>query len=191
MKKITAFLLCALLLVIPLCPAASAVSVESDVEYFDDGSYMTLTYARPYIESLPGDDAVPEEDTDGIFEESAPSVLNRLIRWFKDLIHKIFAKQTTVTKTKYCNYFSSDGELLWYIRLEGKFTYNHRKAVCVSSDIKCEILDSDWKLISAEHSEEGNTAKGSFSIRQYKLGVPLKRIEKNLTLTCSKNGTVK
>lgn len=191
MKKITAFLLCALLLVIPLCPAASAVSVESDVEYFDDGSYMTLTYARPYIESLPGDDAVPEEDTDGIFEESAPSVLNRLIRWFKDLIHKIFAKQTTGTKTKYCNYFSSDGELLWYVRLEGKFTYNHRKAVCVSSDIKCEILDSDWKLISAEHSEEGNTAKGSFSIRQYKLGVPLKLVEKNLTLTCSKNGTVR
>ena len=191
MKKITAFLLCTLLLVIPLYPAASAVSVESDIEYFDDGSYMTMTYARPYIESSPGDDAVSEEDADGVFEESSPSVLNRLIRWFKDLINKIFAKQATVTKTKYCNYFSSDGELLWYVRLEGKFTYNHRKAVCVSSEINYEIFDSDWKLISAEHREEGNTAKGCFSMRQYKLGVPLKLIEKNLTLTCSKNGTVK
>ena len=106
MKKITAFFLCTLLLIVPLYPAASAVSVESDIEYFDDGSYMTVTYARPYIESLPGDDAVSEEDTDGVFEESSPSVLNRLIRWFKDLINKIFAKQATVTKTKYCNYFT-------------------------------------------------------------------------------------
>ena len=190
MKKVIALFLCALLFAIPLYPVASAVSVESDIEHFEDGSYITVTYVRPPENTAPDIGNESWEDIDSV-EESAPSGLTRLLLWIKDIFNKIFAVQSTVTKTKYCNYFSSDGELLWSVYLEGKFTYNHRKAVCVSSNIKYDILDSDWKLISVEHSENGNAAKGSFSIRQYKLGVPLKLIEKTLTLTCDKNGNIK
>ncbi len=190
MKKITAFFLCTLLLIIPLYPAALAVSVESDIEHFDDGSYITVTYVRPPSGTSPDAGDESWEDTESV-EESSLSVLNKLLLWIKDIFNRIFAKQSTVTKAKYCNYFSSDGELLWSVCLKGKFTYNHRTATCVSSEINYEIFDSDWKLISAEHREEGNTAEGEFSIRQYKLGVPLKLIEKVLTLICDKDGNIK
>ncbi len=191
MKKLIAFLLCTLLLILPLYPAVSAESAESGIEHFDDGSYMTVTYSKPYTENPPDNDNIGSgEDYNDSVAENAPSALTRLICWFKDILNKIFAKQSTVTKTKYCNYFSSDGELLWSVSLKGKFTYNHRKAVCVSSEMNYEILDSDWKMISTDHTEDGNTARGEFTIKQYKLGVPLKTIERTLTLACNKNGNV-
>lgn len=190
MKKITALLLCTLLLVFALYPAVSATSVESDTEHFDDGSYLTVTYVRPPSNTIPDDDDCYWEDTDEAVEID-PSALTKIIRWLKDIFAKIFAKQSTVAKYKYCNYFDSEGKCLWSVCLKGTFTYNHRKAVCVASEITYEIRDADWKLLSSDSAEEGNSAKGSFSIRQYKLGVPLKLIERTLTLTCDKEGNVK
>lgn len=193
MKKIVAFLLCAILLFSAVYPAVSATSVESGKEYFDDGSYITVTYVRPLNEiNPPADDNSDSywEDTDQAIE-SASSVLMRIIRWLKDILEKLFAKEKTITKTKYCNYFDKEGKLLWSASLKATFTYNHRKAVCVSGDISYEITDPDWKMLSFGSKEEGNTASGYFSIRQYKLGVPLKLIEKTLTLKCDRDGNVK
>ena len=148
---------------------------------------MTVTYVGP-----PSDTADEDcwEDIDGAEEENSPSSLTKLIRWLRNFFQKLFAKQSTVIKTKYCNYFDSKGNCLWSVRLSGTFIYNHRKSVCVSSEITYEIRDSDWKMLSYTSNEDGNTATGEFSIRQYKLGVPLKLIEKTLTLTCDKNGNV-
>lgn len=187
MKKTTFFLLCSLLIFTALCPGVSATSVESDVERFEDGSYLTVTYYKPSEATSPDG----WEDTDATEESDAVSFFTRIIRFFRNLLNKLFAKQETITKTKYCNYFDSDGKLLWSVQLKGTFTYNHRTSVCVSSEITDIIMDSDWKLQSKNSIEEGNSAKGSFAVRQYKLGVPLKLIEKELTLTCDKNGNVK
>lgn len=192
MKKLIAILLCCLVISLAVYPAVSATSVESDVERFDDGSYITVTYVRPPNEIKPPAD----DDSDGYWEdtdhaEEAVSTVTKIIRWLKNFLERLFARQKTTTKTKYCNYFDSNGKLLWSVSLKATFTYNHRKAVCVSSEITCEIRDSDWKLISSEHSEDGNSAKGTFAVRQYKLGVPLKLIERTLTLSCDKEGNVK
>lgn len=192
MKRIIAFILCTVLLFSAVYPAVSATCVESDTERFDDGSYITVTYTRPSEEITPPSDDDEDcywENTDSA--ESAPSVLTKIIRWVKELFAKLFGKQTNITRYKYCNYFDSEGKLLWTVRLKGTFMYNHRKAVCVDSDITCEIRDSDWKLLSSDHSESGSSAVGSFAIRQYKLAVPLKLIEKTLTLSCDKEGNVK
>ena len=191
MKKIIALIICTVLFLFAAYPAVSATSVESDIERFDDGSYMTVTYTRLPEEITPPSD----DDEDGYWEdiesaESDPSVLTKIIRWIKELFRKLFGKQENITRYKYCNYFDSEGNLLWTVRLKGTFTYNHRKAVCVDSDITCEIRDGDWKLLSSDHSESASSAVGTFSIRQYKLGVPLKLIEKTLTLTCDKAGNV-
>ena len=190
MKKIIAFVLCSLLLTAMVVPAVSA-EYSQGTEYFDDGSYIVVTYVKPNVESDNDDIEGEWEDIFAEEESESTSFFNRLIKWFKDIFSKLFAKQSVVTKTKYCNYFDSNGKLLWSVCLKGTFSYNHRKALCVSSDITYEIRDSDWKMISYDSSEENNTAKGEFSIRQYKLGVPLKLIEKELTLTCDKDGNVK
>ena len=191
MKKIIAFVLCSLMMITALYPCAEAVSVESGKEQFDDGSYLLVTYVKPQEETSGDDDGWVDVDSSETEESESASFFNKIIKWFKDIIGKLFAKQSSVTKTKYCNYFDSNGKLLWSVCLKGTFSYNHRKALCVSSDITYEIRDSDWKMISYDSSEENNTAKGEFSIRQYKLGVPLKLIEKELTLTCDKEGNVK
>ena len=191
MKKIISFILCTLLLLTAVYPAVSAAYVPAGAQRFDDGSYITVTSYRPY--SKPYDDEDHFESINGAEDESSPatSPLAKFILRLKEIFAKIFAKQSTVTKYKYCNYFDSEGYLLWSVRLKGTFTYNHRKAVCVNSEITCEILDPDWNVISCNSSEDGNCATGSFAIRQYKLGVPLKLIEKTLTLTCDKEGNVK
>lgn len=187
MKRFLALILCCLLFITAVYPAASAASPYSLREEFDDGSYITVTYSRP--SSGADSEGGSWEDLDA--SESEESGLNKIIRWIRDFFKMLFAKKSTVEKTKYCNYFDSKGKLLWSVSLKGTFTYNHRNAVCVSSEITYEITDSDWKIISCKSSEENNTAKGSFAIRQYKLGVPLKLIEKELTLTCDKQGNVK
>ncbi|MBO5936917.1 MAG: hypothetical protein J6Q79_04800, partial [Clostridia bacterium] len=166
MKKIMAFLLCSLLLFTALCPAVSATSVESDIERFDDGSYLTVTYYKPTEGTSPDG----WEDTDATEESDAVSFFGRIIRFFRNLLNKLLSKQETITKTKYCNYFDSEGELLWSVQLKGTFTYNHKTSVCISSEITDIIMDSDWKLQSRDCREEGNTAIGEFAIRQYKLG---------------------
>lgn len=191
MKKLIAILLCCLVISLAVYPAVSATSVESDVERFDDGSYITVTYVRPPDEIKP-----PDDDSDGYWEdidhtEEAVSTVTKIIRWLKNFLERLFAKQKTATKTKYCNYFDSNGKLLWSVSLKATFTYNYRKALCVSSETTYEIRDTDWKMLSYTGEEEGNTASGHFSIRQYKLGVPLKQIEKTLTLRCDRDGNVK
>lgn len=184
MKKIIAFLICSLLIFTAVYPVVWARASQNETEYFEDGSYLTVTYIRPA-----GDDS--EGDWEHIdAAESVPSPLTRIIRWLKDIISRLFAKQETIVKTKYCNYFDSDGKLIWTVMLKASFIYNHRKAVCVSSEITYEIKDADWKMLSYSSEEEGSTATGDFSIRQYKLGVPLKIIERTLTLTCDKEGNV-
>ncbi len=190
MKKIIAFVMCSLLLITALCPCALASSIESGREQFDDGAYLIVTYVKPPEESSENEDDWVDTDSTDTEEIEGISFFDKIIKWFSNVLNKLFAKQKTVTKTKYCNYFDSKDNLLWSVSLKATFTYNYRKAICVSSEIRYEIRDKDWTIISYDSSEENNTAKGEFAMRQYKLGVPLKLIEKELILTCDKNGNV-
>lgn len=190
MKKTISLILCALLITTIFVPAVSAESNETHTEYFDDGSYMTVTYIKPSTGSE--DDEDHWENVDNTIEEGSEttSFFHKIIKWFRGILNKIFAKQSKISKTKYCNYFDSNGRLLWSVSLKGDFTYNGKNAVCVNSNITYEIRDKDWNILSYTSDEYENIAKGEFAIRQYKLGVPLKLLEKTLTLTCDKNGNV-
>ncbi len=175
MKKLICFVLCSLLILNFFVPAASA-EYENEKTYFDDGSYLEI--------SETGYEEIKEDLT------PLPSFINRIVKWLKGIIDKLKGNKF-VTKSKYANYYSSDGEMLWSVQLKAEFTYNGKKAVCNESEISYMIYDHDWQLLGSSHSEKDNTAQGSFVMKQYKLGVPLKEIEKTLTLTCDKNGNVK
>ncbi len=175
MKKLICFVLCSLLIFGCFVPAASA-EYENEKTYFDDGSYLEISETG-YEET--------EEDAAPI-----PSLISRIIKWLKGIIDKLKGNKF-VTKSKYATYYSSEGEILWSVHLKAEFTYNGKKAVCDKSEINAMIYDLDWRLLESSHSEKDNTAQGSFVMKQYKLGVPLKEIEKTLTLTCDKNGNVK
>ncbi len=196
MKKIIAFVLCTLILTAMLVPAVSAEYSEERI-YFDDGSYLEYSDKLIHIPPVPPSGDGDFSDTMGDGEEveenqssSLSSFLSRLVKWIKDIVARL-SRTKTVKKTKYANYYASNGKPLWSVYLTAEFSYNGKKALCTSSSISCVIVDKDWKLVYSSNSEQENTAVGNFVVKQYKLGVPLKEIEKTLTLTCDKNGNVK
>ena len=172
MKKIFALFLCVLISGLCIIPAFASASREEEIEYLDDGSY--------YI-SIVSDNKENEYES-GIFA--------RLLEFFRKLID-FFRGQKSVSKTKYLNYYSSDGRLLWTAALEADFIYSKNNATCTDADFYMNIYDSDWKLHSSESSFETDTAHAHFSVKQYKLLVPLKTIEKYMTLTCDNKGGVR
>ncbi|MBQ7116969.1 MAG: hypothetical protein IJN88_02020 [Clostridia bacterium] len=192
MRKFFAVILSVLLFVFSLVPCAGAY--ESEREFFDDGSYIIISDELIGNDSsgdgYEGDDTIGAEGTPGSEDNGVTGFLERIV----ELIRKIIAllkRNKTAEKTKYVSYFSADGELLWTAVLTAEFSFNGKKSVCDSADAGCLIYDSDWKLLSKEIRKKDNSASAYFKIRQYKLGVPLKTIEKTITLTCDKDGNIK
>ena len=119
------------------------------------------------------------------------SFLLKLLNLMKRLFALLFPdRPLTVSKTKSAEYFDANGKGLWMISLTADFTYNGKTSACTNARVTYKIYDSDWKNVSSSCSKSAATATGTFSMRQYKLGVPLKLIEKTLTLTCDANGKV-
>ena len=192
MKKIVSLALCLFLFVFSVAPVSEATAWdEGDREYLEDGSYILVGF---------NDDAMEDEDL-AAEEESQISFIQRLINLIKKLFDFLFGKKEeaegntvqirAVSKTKYAKYYDSDDNLLWSVYLTGYFRYNGEMSECTDVSVSFDIKDSDWRLISAEGTKNGSGAEGKFILKQYKLGVPLKEIEKVLTLTCDENGNVK
>lgn len=181
MKKIISLLLCILMIfpaTLPLCHA-SAIK-----ETLDDGSYI--------VEDFEYEDV----NLDGA--ETSESFITKIINLIKRIIELIFGKKAeetpeikTTSATKYSEYYDKNGTLLWAVYLTGYFSYNGDTSTCTDSSVSYIIHDSDWKLLSVENTETTNTAKASFTVKQYKLGVPLKTIQRELTITCDKDGKLK
>lgn len=175
MKKLTALLLLCVCLVMPLAPVFAAESSVPEVrEVLEDGDFIVT---------------VIEDGAAGIQNEDTLSTFGRLLELLKRLI-RLFTGTKTVEKTKYVNYYDKNGALLWTVQMEAVFSYSKNKATCDKARITSVFYDSDWKLISSSTSKDGNTATGRFTVRQTKLGVPLKTVERTVTLTCDTNGTV-
>lgn len=172
MKKIISVLMCTVFILLSALPVFGAENIREETEYFDDGSYITVNVS---------------ENTEN---ESSGSIFARLLDFLRRLID-FFKGQKTVSKTKYLNYYSSDDELLWTARLKGEFVYTKNSAVCTLAEFSADIYDSDWQLVSSSCSESGNTAVADFTVRQYKLLVPLKTVEKTMKLVCDTSGNVK
>ena len=170
MKRIVSVILCFLML-LPVCSLFVSSASEIKTEYLDDGSFIESGFFE-----------VREE-------ASAVGILAKLMEFFRKLM-EFFTGNKTVSRTKYVNYYSSEGELLWAAFLDAEFRYNKNEAVCTDAHFRCEIYDSDWKLNSSDINKNENKATVNFSVKQYKLAVPLKTIERELSLTCDTKGNV-
>ncbi len=98
-----------------------------------------------------------------------------------------FATSTT-TKTKYSSYYNSDGDLEWRVYLTGTFTYTGSSATCTKATKSYKIYDDHWKVTSSSASKSGNKATGNFTVKRYLAGIPIRTVNKSLTITCSKTG---
>ncbi|MBE6791323.1 MAG: hypothetical protein E7535_09080 [Ruminococcaceae bacterium] len=170
MKKTISIFLSALTVLFTALPV-SALSVPEEREYCEDGSYFVTTVS------------------DNLKNEAELGIFNRILEFFRKII-EFFTGQKSISKTKYLNYYSSDGDLLWTARLKADFTYTKTSSVCTDSEFGIEIFDKDWTLLSAENSEKDNRAEALFSVKQRKLLVPLLTVSKKITLTCDNGGKV-
>ena len=177
MKKILCILLCGALLFAAVLPAL-ANDVPEQRETLADGSYFVTVVSdnSPHYGEIAA-------------ETGLTALINRLIRLLRQLI-ELLSGIKTVSKTKYVNYYDSNGTLLWTVSLTADFTYNKQQATCTSVSRHSEVYDRDWSIVSSRTEKSGNTATGRFTVQQTKLGVPLKTIERTLTLTCDPNGNV-
>ncbi len=182
MKKFIAVLLCALTLLFSVMPCAA--SIEQEREYFEDGSYLVISDEIENNDIINGEEGISPEG------EEQFSFLKKLIEFIKKII-EFFKNRETTTKTKYISYYDSEGTCLWTAYITGEFSYNGKKSVCESVKSGCYIYDTDWSVVSKESSKKGNTATALFKIRQYKMAVPLKTIEKAVILVCDKDGNIK
>lgn len=94
----------------------------------------------------------------------------------------------TVSRNKSADYYESDNKKAWTVTLNGTFSYTGSSATCTKSATSYTIYNSAWKVTSAVPSKSGNKATGTFTVKKYVLGIPVKTVNKTLTITCSNTG---
>ena len=95
----------------------------------------------------------------------------------------IMSTAKTKTGSKKASYKSKSGDVLWYVKVTGKFTYNGSTSKCTSASATAASNSSSWKITDKSSSRSGNEAKASATAQRK--GVDYHR---TVTLSCSKTG---
>ena len=95
----------------------------------------------------------------------------------------IMSTAKTKTGSKKASYKNKSGDVLWYVKVTGKFTYNGSTSKCTSASASAVSNSSSWKIIDKSSSRNGNEAKASATAQRK--GVDYHR---TVTLSCSKTG---
>ena len=177
MKKILCVLLCVALLGTAVFPVF-ANSVPEQRETLADGSYL--------VTSMDGDEP---RHADVFEEDSFFALINRIIRFLRELIRKLTLTEI-ITISKYVDYYDSDDTLLWRVCLTASFTCSKQQAICTAASVQSVVYDGDWSVVSSDAEKEGNTATGRFTVQRNKPGEPQTTIERTITLTCDADGNV-
>lgn len=94
----------------------------------------------------------------------------------------------TITKSKSSYYYDNKDNAQWRVTITGTFNYTGSSATCTKATTAYTIYDNAWKVTSAVPSKSGNKATGTFTVKKYVLGVPLKTVNRTVTITCSNTG---
>ena len=124
-------------------------------------------------------------------------VANQKIEHFPDgsyiiteLTESAYSNRSSVTRSKFSTYYDNDNTALWMVELTATFSYNGTSATCTYVSTGHTIYDTSWQVTNAAASKSGNTATGDFTVKKYFLGIPIKTVNRTLTLTCSPTGVV-
>lgn len=97
-------------------------------------------------------------------------------------------KTKSGSKTTTCK--SSSGQSLWSVTVNATFQYNGSQALCAYSSVSTQIYDSSWKISDKSSSRSANSATAKATGRRYSDTTLIQTIEKSVTLSCSKTGTL-
>lgn len=82
------------------------------------------------------------------------------------------------------------GNTVWEYTIEASFTYTGSSSSCTSVSDSYTIYNSSWHLNSRYHWKSGNTAYGSVTMDRKILGVTVDSVTRDISLSCSANGTL-
>lgn len=113
-----------------------------------------------------------------------------IITYFDDEnIYPDDGSKTTVTKTKTSKYKNSAGQTMWYIKVQGTFTYNGGSSTCTKAAHQAAAPGSSWSIVSASHSKSGNHATATATARHH-LSTGYSDYTRSVTITCSPTGVI-
>lgn len=98
------------------------------------------------------------------------------------------AASTTQTKSKTTYYKNAAGEVMWWVKVTGTFTYGNGTSKCTNAKATAASENSAWKISNITESKSGNSASASAKGTQYTQGVITNAITKTVTLKCSATG---
>ncbi|WP_297958886.1 hypothetical protein [uncultured Ruminococcus sp.] len=99
-------------------------------------------------------------------------------------------QKSVISGSKTYNYKNSSNQVLWSYTIYGTFSYNGASATCTYDDDSYDIKDNNWHINSHSHYRSGNTAYGQVTMDKTFLGITIETITRNLTLSCSPDGTL-
>ena len=103
----------------------------------------------------------------------------------------LFTRSTKqITKTKTSTYKSASGKSMWSVSITGTFTYNGSSAKCVSCSHSSKTYVASWSIKSISSSKKDNSATVNAVVVHTYNNTCKTNINKNVTITCSKNGTI-
>lgn len=93
------------------------------------------------------------------------------------------AKKTSTVKNK-------NGESLWYVTVEGTFTYTGSSSTCTKSVVSAGIYNTSWKIYSKSSSKSGNKASATATADLYAGGSYIDSMTEVVSLYCGSTGSV-
>ncbi|MCI8485485.1 MAG: hypothetical protein HFH41_14280 [Lachnospiraceae bacterium] len=99
-----------------------------------------------------------------------------------------FASPKTATKSKTTKYKNSSGQVLWYVKVTGTFTYGNGSAKCTKATPSAASNSPYWKVSGISGSKSGNKASAKATGTHYMGSGHVPPLTKTVTLTCSPSG---
>lgn len=96
----------------------------------------------------------------------------------------------TRSGAKKVEYVNSNDVLQWTYTLYGTFSYDGSSATCTAVSDSYSISNNSWHIDSHSCWKSGNTAYGTVTMNYKILGITTDTITKNVSLSCSANGTL-
>lgn len=159
MKKYTFRLLTfVLMLVTVLVPAASFAAID-DVPADD----VTIEY---FEDGCTLETTIEYEISDGLTTFSSKSVSGSATKKYKD----------------------AKGNVLWYVKVTGTFSYGNGSATCTKSSVTAASNSKLWVVSDKTHSRSGNKAIATATGKKYSGKAVLRTVTAKAVLSCSPTG---
>lgn len=92
--------------------------------------------------------------------------------------------------SKIVNYKNASGNIMWYVKETGTFSYTGSISECIDDEVHAESYNSAWKITSRSSDRYGNTATGNATAKQYFDGSVIKTISRTVNVSCSATGEI-